>query len=184
MTLKVISQGHSLFAGLFKCNPSHICAAFYQISTLPDFNCQRARAVPQRQLGFLSFITGQVSFTCNILLRSQLWYSLPLLINDIRKQWYQLPNFTLLPLAQRKMVLNLVTLERRKAELNCYVKMDRPAIKPVANNHPMPYCYINMQHSVLEHSYAASLHCMISLAGSARQAVKYTKLISCMTFVR
>ena len=32
MTLKVISQGHSLFAGLFKCNPSHIYAAFYQIS--------------------------------------------------------------------------------------------------------------------------------------------------------
>ena len=32
MTLKVISKGHSSFAGLFKCNPSHICAAFYQIS--------------------------------------------------------------------------------------------------------------------------------------------------------
>ena len=33
MTLKVISQGHSPFAGLFKCNPSHICAVFCQIST-------------------------------------------------------------------------------------------------------------------------------------------------------
>ena len=33
MTLKVISQGHSPFAGLFKCNPSNICAVFYQIST-------------------------------------------------------------------------------------------------------------------------------------------------------
>ena len=33
MTLKVISQGHSPFAGLFKCNPSNICAAFYQISS-------------------------------------------------------------------------------------------------------------------------------------------------------
>ena len=33
VTLKVISQGHSPFAGLFKCNPSHMCAVFYQIST-------------------------------------------------------------------------------------------------------------------------------------------------------
>ena len=33
VTLKVISQGHSPFAGLFKCNPWNICAAFYQIST-------------------------------------------------------------------------------------------------------------------------------------------------------
>ena len=31
MTLKVISQGHSPFARIFKCNPSNICAAFYQI---------------------------------------------------------------------------------------------------------------------------------------------------------
>ena len=40
-------EGHSPVAGLFKCNPSNICAVFYQIST------ERARAVPQRQLGFL-----------------------------------------------------------------------------------------------------------------------------------
>jgi len=33
MILNVISQGHSPLAGLFKCNPSHICAAFYQILT-------------------------------------------------------------------------------------------------------------------------------------------------------
>ena len=33
MTLKVISQGHSPFSGLSKCSPSHIFAAFYQIST-------------------------------------------------------------------------------------------------------------------------------------------------------
>ena len=26
-------EGHSPVAGLFKCNPSNICAAFYQIST-------------------------------------------------------------------------------------------------------------------------------------------------------
>ena len=26
-------EGHSPFAGFFKCNPSHICAAFFQIST-------------------------------------------------------------------------------------------------------------------------------------------------------
>ena len=26
-------EGHSTVAGLFKCNPSNICAAFYQIST-------------------------------------------------------------------------------------------------------------------------------------------------------
>ena len=26
-------KGHSPVAGLFKCNPSNICAAFYQIST-------------------------------------------------------------------------------------------------------------------------------------------------------
>ena len=26
-------EGHSLVAGLFKCNPSNICAAFYQTST-------------------------------------------------------------------------------------------------------------------------------------------------------
>ena len=26
-------EGHSLVAGLFKCNPSNICAVFYQIST-------------------------------------------------------------------------------------------------------------------------------------------------------
>ena len=26
-------EGHSPIAGLFKCNPSNICAAFYQIST-------------------------------------------------------------------------------------------------------------------------------------------------------
>ena len=38
--------GHSPVAGLFKCNPSNICAVFYQIST--------DSAVPQRQLGFLS----------------------------------------------------------------------------------------------------------------------------------
>ena len=33
MTLKVISQGHSPVAGLFKCNPSNIYAVFYQILT-------------------------------------------------------------------------------------------------------------------------------------------------------
>jgi len=38
-----------LVAGLFKCNPSNICAVFYQIST-----DRLARANPQRQLGFLS----------------------------------------------------------------------------------------------------------------------------------
>ena len=42
-------EGHSRVAGLFKCNPSNISAVF-----LPDFHWQRARAVPQRQLGFLS----------------------------------------------------------------------------------------------------------------------------------
>ena len=26
-------EGHSPVAGLFKCNPSNICAAFYKIST-------------------------------------------------------------------------------------------------------------------------------------------------------
>ena len=26
-------EGHSAVAGLFKCNPSNICAVFYQIST-------------------------------------------------------------------------------------------------------------------------------------------------------
>ena len=26
-------EGHSLFTGFFKCNPSNICAAFYTIST-------------------------------------------------------------------------------------------------------------------------------------------------------
>ena len=26
-------EGHSLFADLYRCNPSNICAAFYQIST-------------------------------------------------------------------------------------------------------------------------------------------------------
>ena len=26
-------EGHSQVAGLFKCNPSNICAAFYTIST-------------------------------------------------------------------------------------------------------------------------------------------------------
>ena len=26
-------EGHSLFADVFKCNPSNICAAFYTIST-------------------------------------------------------------------------------------------------------------------------------------------------------
>ena len=26
-------EGHSLVLGLFKCNPSNICAAFYTIST-------------------------------------------------------------------------------------------------------------------------------------------------------
>ena len=33
VTLKVISQGHSPFADLFKCNALNICAVFYQIST-------------------------------------------------------------------------------------------------------------------------------------------------------
>ena len=42
-------EGHSPVAGLFKCNPSNILC-----SNLPDFNRQRTRAVPQRQLGFLS----------------------------------------------------------------------------------------------------------------------------------
>jgi len=35
-------EGHSPIAGLFKCNPSSICAAFYTISTdivLPRFLC-------------------------------------------------------------------------------------------------------------------------------------------------
>jgi len=35
-------EGHSLVAGLFKCNPSNICAAFYTISTesvLARFGC-------------------------------------------------------------------------------------------------------------------------------------------------
>ena len=29
-------EGHSPVAGLFKCNPSNICAVFYQISTDPS----------------------------------------------------------------------------------------------------------------------------------------------------
>jgi len=36
------SEGHLQVAGLFKCNPSHICAAFYMISTdsvLARFPC-------------------------------------------------------------------------------------------------------------------------------------------------
>ena len=33
MTLKNDTEGHSPVAGLFKCNPSNICAVFYQIST-------------------------------------------------------------------------------------------------------------------------------------------------------
>jgi len=35
-------QGHSLVAGLFKCNPLNVCAAFYRISTdsvLAQFLC-------------------------------------------------------------------------------------------------------------------------------------------------
>ena len=43
-------EGHSLVACLFRCNPSNICAAFYQISTESVY-----RAVPQRQLGFLLY---------------------------------------------------------------------------------------------------------------------------------
>ena len=35
-------EGHSQVAGLFKCNPSNICAAFCTIST------DSARAVPLR----------------------------------------------------------------------------------------------------------------------------------------
>ena len=42
-------EGHSPVAGLFKCNLSNILC-----SILPDFNWQCARAVPERQLGFLS----------------------------------------------------------------------------------------------------------------------------------
>ena len=51
VTLKVISQGHSPFAGLFKCNPSHICAVFYQISN--DSSLARSSATA----GFLVFIS-------------------------------------------------------------------------------------------------------------------------------
>ena len=35
-------EGHSQVVGLFKFNPSNICAALH------DFNCQYARAVPLR----------------------------------------------------------------------------------------------------------------------------------------
>ena len=40
-------EGHSPVAGLFQCNPSNICAAFYTIST------DSVLAVPLRQLNFL-----------------------------------------------------------------------------------------------------------------------------------
>ena len=43
-------EGHSPVAGLFKCNPSNICAAFYQIST------DSVLAQSLSELGFLSVI--------------------------------------------------------------------------------------------------------------------------------
>ena len=42
-------QGHSQVAGLFKCNPSNICAAFYTISTdsvLARFLCITRASCP------------------------------------------------------------------------------------------------------------------------------------------
>jgi len=40
-------EGHSQVAGLFKCNPSNICAAFYMIST------DSVLAAPVSYLSFL-----------------------------------------------------------------------------------------------------------------------------------
>ena len=40
-------EGHSQVAGLFRCNPSNICAAFYTISS------DSVLAVPMRKLSFL-----------------------------------------------------------------------------------------------------------------------------------
>ena len=41
-------EGHSAVAGLFKCNPSNICAVFYQIST----DSALARSLGEVALGY------------------------------------------------------------------------------------------------------------------------------------
>ena len=40
-------RGHSQVAGLFKCNPSNICAAFYTISTDSENNLHGSSALAE-----------------------------------------------------------------------------------------------------------------------------------------
>jgi len=51
-------EGHSQVAGLFKCNPSNTCAAFYTTST------DSVLADPLRLLSFL-YESGDLSYTEN-----------------------------------------------------------------------------------------------------------------------
>jgi len=41
-------EGHSQFAGFFKCNPSNICAAFYTITRFQLTVCSHGVTVPLR----------------------------------------------------------------------------------------------------------------------------------------
>ena len=52
-------EGHFPVAGLFKCNPSNICAIFYQIST------DSASRGPSATAGLLVFV-GRTRFGYNI----------------------------------------------------------------------------------------------------------------------
>ena len=58
-------EGHSPVAGLFKCNPSNICAAFYTISTgsvLARFLCISRASCTCVMYGPRDWVVGCISY--------------------------------------------------------------------------------------------------------------------------
>ena len=71
-------EGHSQVAGLFKCNPSNICAAFYTIST------DSVLAVPVSYLSFL-YESGNYRQENNLCSKHKKWIITTHAIGAFRK---------------------------------------------------------------------------------------------------